>query len=98
MDRQRGELLYEGKAKRVYAWEGGQYLKALGVELIDFKLEYGTTGDGRLLPGDEISPDTSRFWDSATRDRLDKDRFRRDLSDVEGAYREVYRRVTGREA
>lgn len=74
-----------------------EYFSERGIELVDFKLEYGTAVDGRLLLGDEISPDTCRFWDSTTRDHLDKDRFRRDLGDVEGAYREVYRRVTGHE-
>ncbi|HUW65202.1 MAG TPA: phosphoribosylaminoimidazolesuccinocarboxamide synthase [Spirochaetia bacterium] len=73
------------------------YFAGRGIELVDFKLEYGTDADGRLLLGDEISPDTCRFWDLATRDKLDKDRFRRDLGDVEEAYREVYRRVTGHE-
>jgi phosphoribosylaminoimidazole-succinocarboxamide synthase len=62
--------------------------------LVDFKLEFGRHR-GRLWLGDEISPDTCRLWDAATRERLDKDRFRRDLGGVEEAYQEVYRRVVG---
>jgi phosphoribosylaminoimidazole-succinocarboxamide synthase len=65
------------------------------LDLIDFKLEFGLH-KGELLLGDEISPDTCRFWDKNTREKLDKDRFRRDLGNVEEAYREVYRRLTGR--
>ena len=61
--------------------------------LVDFKLEYGHTADGTILLGDEICPDTCRLWDVATGERLDKDRFRRDLGRVEEAYQEVYRRV-----
>jgi phosphoribosylaminoimidazole-succinocarboxamide synthase len=62
--------------------------------LVDFKLEFGRQG-GRLWLGDEISPDTSRLWDTGTRERLDKDRFRRDMGGVEEAYQEVYRRLVG---
>jgi len=62
--------------------------------LVDFKLEFGRAG-GRLWLGDEISPDTCRLWDVATREKLDKDRFRRDLGGVEEAYQEVYRRLVG---
>ncbi|WP_027363295.1 phosphoribosylaminoimidazolesuccinocarboxamide synthase [Desulfotruncus alcoholivorax] len=65
------------------------------LDLIDFKLEFGLH-NGQLLLGDEISPDTCRFWDKNTREKLDKDRFRRDLGNVEEAYKEVYRRLTGR--
>jgi phosphoribosylaminoimidazole-succinocarboxamide synthase len=61
--------------------------------LVDFKLEYGRTADGRILLGDEICPDTCRLWDVSSGERLDKDRFRRDLGGVEEAYQEVYRRV-----
>ena len=61
--------------------------------LVDFKLEYGRTADGKILLGDEICPDTCRLWDVASGERLDKDRFRRDLGGVEEAYQEVYRRV-----
>ncbi|MBC2722428.1 phosphoribosylaminoimidazolesuccinocarboxamide synthase [Desulfosporosinus sp.] len=63
-----------------------------GIELIDFKLEFGLC-DGKVYLGDEISPDTCRYWDIETREKLDKDRFRRDLGKVEEAYQEVYRRV-----
>ncbi|WP_206809495.1 phosphoribosylaminoimidazolesuccinocarboxamide synthase [Paradesulfitobacterium ferrireducens] len=63
-----------------------------GIELIDFKLEFGKY-NGKIYLGDEISPDTCRFWDMVTREKLDKDRFRRDLGQVEEAYLEVYRRV-----
>lgn len=61
--------------------------------LVDFKLEYGRAGDGTILLGDEICPDTCRLWDVTSGERLDKDRFRRDLGRVEEAYQEVYRRV-----
>ena len=70
------------------------YLKDLNIELIDFKLEFGRF-DGRIVLADEISPDTCRFWDSKTGEKLDKDRFRRDLGDVEGAYQEILRRLMG---
>jgi phosphoribosylaminoimidazole-succinocarboxamide synthase len=63
-----------------------------GIDLIDFKLEFGIS-DGKVYLGDEISPDTCRYWDIKTREKLDKDRFRRDLGQVEEAYQEVYRRV-----
>ncbi|MDQ7093814.1 phosphoribosylaminoimidazolesuccinocarboxamide synthase [Desulfosporosinus sp. PR] len=66
-------------------------LKA-GIDLIDFKLEFGIR-DGKVYLGDEISPDTCRYWDIETREKLDKDRFRRDLGQVEEAYQEVFRRV-----
>ncbi len=71
-----------------------EYLKDLGIELIDFKLEFGRTPDGIVL-ADEISPDTCRFWDSKTGEKLDKDRFRRDMGGVEDAYQEVMRRLMG---
>jgi phosphoribosylaminoimidazole-succinocarboxamide synthase len=64
-----------------------------GLELVDFKLEFGRTPDGRIVLADEISPDTCRLWDSGSGESLDKDRFRRDLGGVEEAYREVLRRV-----
>jgi phosphoribosylaminoimidazole-succinocarboxamide synthase len=60
--------------------------------LVDFKLEFGRF-QGRLLLGDEITPDTCRLWDASSLEKLDKDRFRRDLGDVEGAYQEVWKRV-----
>jgi phosphoribosylaminoimidazole-succinocarboxamide synthase len=68
------------------------HLQRRGLLLVDFKLEFGRAG-GRLYLGDEISPDTCRLWDAATRAKLDKDRFRQDLGGVEEAYQEVYRRV-----
>ncbi|MGH7326097.1 MAG: phosphoribosylaminoimidazolesuccinocarboxamide synthase [Candidatus Rokuibacteriota bacterium] len=68
------------------------HLRRRGLLLVDFKLEFGRAG-GRLYLGDEISPDTCRLWDAATRTKLDKDRFRQDLGGVEDAYQEVYRRV-----
>jgi phosphoribosylaminoimidazole-succinocarboxamide synthase len=71
------------------------YLKTAGVELIDFKLEFGRTKDGSVLLADEISPDTCRFWDSRTGEKLDKDRFRRDMGGVEDAYREILKRLLG---
>lgn len=71
------------------------YLKDLGIELIDFKLEFGKTSDGTIVLADEISPDTCRFWDSKTHEKLDKDRFRRDLGGVEDAYKEVMKRLLG---
>lgn len=71
------------------------YLLNLGIKLIDFKLEFGKTDDGEIILADEISPDTCRFWDSQTNEKLDKDRFRRDLGDIEGAYHEIFRRLIG---
>ncbi len=72
------------------------YLKDLNIELIDFKLEFGRF-DGRIVLADEISPDTCRFWDAKTGEKLDKDRFRRDLGDVEEAYQEILHRLMGGE-
>lgn len=71
------------------------FLKDLGIELIDFKLEFGRTVDGQIILADEISPDTCRFWDSKTGEKLDKDRFRRDLGGVEDAYQEILKRLLG---
>lgn len=71
------------------------YLKDVGIDLIDFKIEFGKTADGQIILADEISPDTCRFWDSKTHEKLDKDRFRRDLGGVEDAYREILRRLLG---
>jgi phosphoribosylaminoimidazole-succinocarboxamide synthase len=70
------------------------YLKDFGVELIDFKLEFGRF-HGDIILADEISPDTCRFWDIETGKKLDKDRFRRDLGNVEEAYQEIIRRLMG---
>ena len=69
------------------------YFKTLNITLVDFKLEFGKTVDGEIVLADEISPDTCRFWDSTTNEKLDKDRFRRDLGGVEEAYNEVMRRL-----
>ncbi len=70
-----------------------EYFKSLGVTLVDFKLEFGRLSDGTIVLADEISPDTCRFWDSETNEKLDKDRFRRDLGGVEDAYAEMMKRV-----
>lgn len=70
------------------------YLKDLNIELIDFKLEFGRF-KGKVILADEISPDTCRFWDSVTKEKLDKDRFRRDLGNVEDAYQEILKRLMG---
>lgn len=72
-----------------------QHLKTLNVDLIDFKLEFGRLKDGTIILADEISPDTCRFWDSLTQEKLDKDRFRRDMGGVEDAYREMMKRLMG---
>ena len=72
------------------------YLSDLGIELIDFKLEFGKTADGQIVLADEISPDTCHFWDSKTGTKLDKDRFRRDMGGVEDAYQEIMKRLLGR--
>lgn len=71
------------------------YLKDLDIELIDFKLEYGKTADGAIVLADEISPDTCRFWDTVTGEKLDKDRFRRDMGGAEDAYKEIIKRLMG---
>ena len=65
----------------------------VNITLVDFKLEFGRLTDGTIVLADEISPDTCRFWDSTTHEKLDKDRFRRDLGGVEDAYNEVMRRM-----
>lgn len=72
-----------------------EYFKKLNVTLVDFKIEFGKTSSGEIVLADEISPDTCRFWDSTTGEKLDKDRFRRDLGGVEGAYQEMMRRLMG---
>ena len=71
------------------------FFKNVGVDLVDFKLEFGKTSDGKIVLADEISPDTCRFWDSKTHEKLDKDRFRRDLGNVEDAYQEMMKRILG---
>ncbi|HKM33048.1 MAG TPA: phosphoribosylaminoimidazolesuccinocarboxamide synthase [Oscillospiraceae bacterium] len=73
----------------------GAYLKDLNIELIDFKLEFGKTDSGEIILADEISPDTCRFWDSITGEKLDKDRFRRDLGGEVEAYQEILKRLLG---
>ena len=71
------------------------FMKEIGIDLVDFKLEFGRTADGQIVLADEISPDTCRLWDEKTHEKLDKDRFRRDLGGAEEAYEEVMRRLTG---
>ena len=84
-------------AIRRYALAVNDFLRAFwaeaGVTLVDFKLEFGRTGDGTIILADEISPDTCRLWDSKTHEKLDKDRFRRDMGGVEEAYQEIMRRL-----
>ena len=72
-----------------------EYFLTLNVKLVDFKLEFGRLPDGTIVLADEISPDTCRFWDADTNEKLDKDRFRRDMGGVEDAYNEMMRRVFG---
>ena len=80
-----------------YAFRVNEVLKAFwkscGVTLVDFKLEFGRLEDGTIVLADEISPDTCRLWDMETGEKLDKDRFRRDLGGVEEAYAEIRRRL-----
>lgn len=80
-----------------YAFAINEELKAFwktcGVTLVDFKLEFGRLADGTIVLADEISPDTSRLWDSETKEKLDKDRFRRDMGGVEEAYAEIMKRL-----
>ena len=73
-----------------------QYFDSLNVILVDFKLEFGKTANGKIVLADEISPDTCRLWDKTTKEKLDKDRFRRDLGGVEEAYQEIMKRVMGK--
>ena len=70
-----------------------KYFLSAGMKLIDFKIEFGRLPDGTIILADEISPDTCRLWDVKTNEKLDKDRFRRDLGNVEEAYNEVFRRL-----
>ncbi len=72
-----------------------KFFKELNIDLIDFKIEFGRTSDGTIILADEISPDTCRFWDSTTHEKLDKDRFRRDMGGVEEAYQEIMKRLMG---
>lgn len=71
------------------------FFKKLNIDLIDFKIEFGKTADGKIILADEISPDTCRFWDSTTHEKLDKDRFRRDMGGVEDTYSEIMKRLMG---
>lgn len=71
------------------------YFLSLNIKLVDFKLEFGRLSDGTIVLADEISPDTCRFWDATTGEKLDKDRFRRDMGGVEDAYKEMMHRVFG---
>ena len=74
------------------------FLKSVGIDLVDFKLEFGKTSDGKIVLADEISPDTCRLWDEVTHEKLDKDRFRRDMGGVEDAYAEVMKRLLDHDA
>ena len=80
-----------------YAFKINEEMKkffiSINVKLIDFKLEFGKLADNKIVLADEISPDTCRFWDATTNEKLDKDRFRRDLGNVEGAYKEMMKRI-----
>jgi len=95
------ELATEAEIETIkaFAFKINDILKAFmlehGIELVDFKLEFGRLPDGTIVLADEISPDTCRFWDVKTHEKLDKDRFRRDLGGVEDAYNEVMRRLLG---
>ena len=71
------------------------FFKKINVDLIDFKIEFGRTPEGKIVLADEISPDTCRFWDATTHEKLDKDRFRRDMGGVEDAYAEMMKRIFG---
>ena len=85
-----------------YAFGVNEVLKAFwsecGVTLVDFKLEFGKTADGTIVLADEISPDTCRLWDSKTHEKLDTDRFRRDMGGVEDAYAEIMKRLLDHDA
>ncbi len=85
-----------------YSFAVNDVLKAFwaecGVTLVDFKLEFGKTSDGTIVLADEISPDTCRLWDSKTHEKLDKDRFRRDMGGVEDAYAEIMKRLLAHDA
>ncbi len=89
-------------AIRDYAFRVNDFLKGLwaecGVILVDFKLEFGRLADGTIVLADEISPDTCRLWDAKTHEKLDKDRFRRDMGGVEDAYAEIMKRLLDHDA
>ena len=102
LNRQPGKVVVlrdpeEIKTIEDYSFRINEALKAFwltcGVTLVDFKLEFGRLSDGTIVLADEISPDTSRLWDTETHEKLDKDRFRRDLGGVEEAYAEIMRRL-----
>ena len=82
-----------------YAFKINEILKAffkeINVDLVDFKLEFGKLSDGTIVLADEISPDTCRFWDATTHEKLDKDRFRRDMDNVDEGYQEIMKRLLG---
>ena len=82
-----------------YAFKINEILKAffkeINVDLVDFKLEFGKLSDGTIVLADEISPDTCRFWDATTHEKLDKDRFRRDMDNVDEGYLEIMKRLLG---
>lgn len=94
--RQELDYIYEQTAKinqiMIDMW------KEMGIRLIDFKIEFGKTSDGEILLADEISPDTCRLWDIKTNEKLDKDRFRRDLGKIEEAYQEIFKRLDEKDA
>ena len=73
-----------------------KFFASVNINLRDFKIEFGKTDDGKIVLADEISPDTCRFWDATTNEKLDKDRFRRDLGNVRGAYQEILSRMSSR--
>ena len=82
-----------------YAFKINEILKAffkeINVDLVDFKLEFGKLSDGTIVLADEISPDTCRFWDATTHEKLDKDRFRRDMDNVDEGYHEIMKKLLG---
>ena len=78
-----------------YALKIKEYFKEVNVDLVDFKLEFGKLSDGTIVLADEISPDTCRFWDATTHEKLDKDRFRRDMDNVDAGYHEILKRLLG---
>lgn len=87
------KLIYEMTAKINEILK--EFFLKQGIKLIDFKLEFGKTKEGEIILADEISPDTCRFWDAVTNEKLDKDRFRRDLGNVKEAYVEILKRISG---
>ncbi|MFL0268698.1 phosphoribosylaminoimidazolesuccinocarboxamide synthase [Candidatus Clostridium radicumherbarum] len=87
------KLIYEMTAKINELLK--EFFLKQGIKLIDFKLEFGKTKEGEIILADEISPDTCRFWDAVTNEKLDKDRFRRDLGNVKEAYVEILKRISG---